>query len=207
MAIDALLLRRAVVSASAAVYWIGVAVHARNIRKRIGRAPNLKPRTPKEKMLWRGWAAANLGCLLQPLVIPGKFAFAPLLAAWTFGAGAGLVVLGYLATLWCYASMGDTWRIGVDRGEKTALITRGPYRFVRHPIYAFQVVMLLGCALLLPTMVSLLILALHFACVQIKAADEENYLRGVHGTAYADYMKRTGRLLPKLTKRQVARRD
>jgi len=58
--------------------------------------------------------------------------------------------------------------------------------------------LLAGAALLLPTGLSFAILALHLICALIKAVDEENYLKTVHGQAYVDYMTRTGRLLPKL---------
>ena len=198
MTIDELFLRRAIVSAAALIYWGGVAIHARRIRKRIGKSANLKPRTPKEKLLWFGWTFMVLGWLVQPLLVPTAWLSAPLLTPLTFVAGLVLIILGYAATLWCYASMGDTWRIGVNRQEKTSLITRGPYNVIRHPIYGFQIVMLAGSALLLPTIFSLVIIAVHFLCVQAKAADEEAYLLGVHGETYRDYLNRTGRLLPKI---------
>jgi len=259
MTFDELFARRAVVFASAVIYWGGVAIQARRVRKRIGKSPNLKPRTPKEKILWLGWMLMILGWLLQPLLVPAPgvsspspppteeragerglsisnstsssrgelsqyeqpssprpsppsaggegvkatvvrlFRCAPsLLTPFTLALGNALVTLGYIATLWCYVSMGDTWRIGVNRSEKTSLVTRGPYRVIRHPIYGFQIVMLAGAALLLPTIFSLLIIVVHFICVQAKAADEENYLLSVHGETYRDYLKRTGRLFPKM---------
>jgi protein-S-isoprenylcysteine O-methyltransferase Ste14 len=198
MTLDEFSLRRLAVSAAALIYWGGVAIHARRIRKRIGKSANLKPRTSKEKILWINWAFMILGWLLQPVFL---FDNKALPAAWltptTLAIGLTLIILGYAATLWCYASMGDTWRIGVNRQEKTSLITRGPYRVIRHPIYAFQIVMLLGSAWLLPTIFSLVIIAVHFVCVQFKAADEEAYLLGVHGETYQSYLNRTGRLLPK----------
>ena len=76
-------------------------------------------------------------------------------------------------------------------------MNRGPYRFVRHPIYLFQIVMLAGGVLLLPTVLSCVILLVHLVCVLIKAVDEETYLLSVHGDAYRDFMAKTGRLLPK----------
>jgi len=130
--------------------------------------------------------------------MPGLSLLAPLLHPAGLVLGLGLVVLGYLGTLWCYLAMGDTWRIGINAGEKTTLVSRGPYRLVRHPIYLFQVVMLAGAALLLPTPTSFGILAIHYACVLIKAADEENYLASVHGDSYRSYARLTGRLFPKL---------
>ena len=51
MTMDELFIRRAVVSAGALIYWGGVAIHARRIRKRIGKSANLKPRTPSAESL------------------------------------------------------------------------------------------------------------------------------------------------------------
>jgi len=194
--------RRAVVSASGLIYWIGVWVLARRVRKQIGRSPNLKPRGTKEKLLWLGWLLVILVWVGQSLVVrtetdwPGVRMFPVLLHPALFAAGLVLVIGGYACTLWCYAAMGDTWRIGVNQNEKTTLVERGPYRVIRHPIYAFQLVMLAGAALLLPTTFSFAILALHLICALIKSVDEENYLKTVHGQTYLDYMSRTGRLLP-----------
>jgi protein-S-isoprenylcysteine O-methyltransferase Ste14 len=108
-----------------------------------------------------------------------------------------MIAAGYAGTLWCYAAMGDAWRMGVNHTETTTLVTRGPYRRVRHPIYLFQIVILLGVALLLPTVLSLVILGVHLLCVLVKAADEESYLLTAHGQTYRDYFVRTGKLFPK----------
>ena len=204
MAIDELFVRRVVVCGSALVYWAGVWVVARRVRRHIGHSPNLKPRTTKERLLWVGWMLVVLGWVGQPFVAGSKGAF----GVFRFMSlphpyvvlivGTALVVAGYAGTLWCYAAMGDAWRIGVNQKEKTSLVFVGPYRFVRHPIYGFQVVMLAGAALLLPTAISFAMLGLHLICTLIKAVDEENYLKTVHGQAYADYMSRTGRLIPRL---------
>jgi len=203
MALDELFLRRAIVTSSALVYWAGVWFQARRVRRRIGRSPNLKPRGAKERVLWVGWMLVVAAWLGQPFVAGG----ANSLFAWrlwpaflhpaVFVAGLGLVLAGYAGTIWCYVAMGDAWRIGVNRKEHTALVAVGPYRFVRHPIYVFQIVMLAGALLLLPTPLSLFILALHFGCVRIKAADEESYLLGQHPEVYGNYLRSTGRLLPK----------
>ena len=116
-------------------------------------------------------------------------------------AGLALVVLGYAGTLWCYVAMGATWRIGINTKEKTILVSHGPYRWVRHPIYGLQVVMLAGAALLLPTVLSFVILLMHYLCALIKAGDEEKYLTGVHGEAYREYLSRTGGLFPRLMRK------
>jgi protein-S-isoprenylcysteine O-methyltransferase Ste14 len=196
--------RRAIVSASGILYWVGVWILARRVRKQIGRSPNLKPRGPKEKILWGGWLLVILVWMGQALVVktenpwPGVALLSALLNPFLLSGGIALVVTGYVCTLWCYAAMGNTWRIGINTNEKTTLVERGPYRWVRHPIYLFQLIMLAGAALLLPTPLSFAILAVHLICALSKALDEENYLRTIHGQAYVDYMARTGRLLPRL---------
>jgi protein-S-isoprenylcysteine O-methyltransferase Ste14 len=213
MSTEELPLRRMAVCASGLIYWGGVLVQARRIRKRIGRSPNLKPRGAKEQALWVGWFVVILAWIGQPFLV-GTTVVKPGLASWpgllhpaSLLAGLVLVVLGYAGTLWTYAAMGDTWRIGVDPKERTALVSRGPYRWVRHPIYLFQIVMLAGAALLLPTVVSFATLAAHWTCVLIKAGDEERYLTMVHGAAYRDYLSRTGRLFPRWIRRRSAAKN
>jgi protein-S-isoprenylcysteine O-methyltransferase Ste14 len=203
MSPEELLLRRVVVSASGLLYWGGVLVQARRVRRHIGHSPNLKPRGTKEKLLWLGWFLVIVVWIGQPFVAGESASYwvfrfiAPLLHPLGLGFGLLLVALGYAGTLWCYVAMGDTWRIGINRKEKTTLVNCGPYRWVRHPIYSLQLVVLTGAALLVPTPLSLGILVFHYVCARLKAADEEKYLLTVHDEAYRDLRKTTGRLLPK----------
>ena len=200
---EELFFRRVVVSASGLLYWGGVLIQARRVRKQIGRSPNLKPRGSREKALWIGWFIVILTWIGQPFLInsntssPALHVFDSLPHLVGLILGLSLVAMGYVGTLWCYMAMGDTWRIGINAKEKTTLVSNGPYLWVRHPIYLFQIVMLAGAALLLPTAASFGILAIHYFCVQIKAADEEKYLETVHGEAYRNYQSRTGGLFPK----------
>ncbi len=202
---DGWTLRQATVFGSALVYWTGVFVQARRVRKLIGRSANLKPRTSREKLLWIGWFLVIAAWLGQPILIAyglGALGLRPLapalLNASSLALGIALIVLGYTGTLWCYSIMGNAWRIGIDQKEKTSLVTEGPFRIVRHPIYLFQIVILLGVLLLLPTALSLLILIIHLVCVSVKALDEESYLLRMHGEQYRNYLSRTGRLFPRL---------
>jgi protein-S-isoprenylcysteine O-methyltransferase Ste14 len=210
MTAEELQLRRIIVSASGLIYWGGVLIQGRRVRKKIGHSPNLKPRGPKEKALWLGWFVVIAVWIGQPFLTGGDAPksglefFPARLSPAGLIAGLVLVTSGYAGTLWCYAAMGDAWRIGVNAKEKTTLVNRGPYRRVRHPIYLFQIVMLAGAALLLPTPASIGILAFHCVCVLIKAADEEKYLTTVHGDAYRDYVSVTGRLFPRFTRRRSA---
>jgi protein-S-isoprenylcysteine O-methyltransferase Ste14 len=197
---DEFLWQRIVVALSGLVYWGGVLVQARRVRKKIGRTPNLKPKGTKERLLWVGWTTVVLCWILQPLWVRGAGSWYGVQAAFVYPAawvaGVVLIVAGYAATLWCYAAMGAAWRIGIDQKGTSKLVQSGPYRLIRHPIYGFQMTMLIGAALLLPTWISLAILVIHYVCASIKAVDEERHLTGVFGEEYRDYMKRTGRFLP-----------
>jgi protein-S-isoprenylcysteine O-methyltransferase Ste14 len=203
MTAEELQLRRIVVCASGLIYWGGVWIQARRIHRQIGRSPNLKPRGLREQALWLGWFVVIAGWVGQPFLVedgtsnPFLVLHHGLLSPAVLIPGIALVLLGYACTLWCYAIMGNAWRIGINAKEKTALVRRGPFRHVRHPIYLFQIVMLAGAALLLPNAVSCFILALHCVCVLFKAADEEKYLATVYGAAYRDYTSVTGLLLPR----------
>jgi protein-S-isoprenylcysteine O-methyltransferase Ste14 len=207
MTAEELQLRRLVVCASGLIYWGGVLIQARRIRKQIGRSPNLRPRGTREKALWFGWFVVILTWIGQPWLValpatkPGFTLLSGLLHPASLVVGMVLVVLGYAGTLWTYAAMGDTWRIGINPKERTALVRHGPYHWIRHPIYSLQIVMLAGAALLLPTPVSFAMLATHYICVLIKARDEEKYLTSVHGDVYRDFLARTGRLFPRLFRR------
>jgi|GEM_PF-505401 protein-S-isoprenylcysteine O-methyltransferase Ste14 len=198
-----MLLRGGLVSASGLIYWGGVLLQARRVRKRIGRTPNLKPRGTKERLLWAGWMIVIVGWIAQPFFIGSESLIAALVHPSALIGGGALIVLGYLATLWCYAAMGAAWRIGIDREGSSSLVQTGPYRRMRHPIYSFQMVMIAGAALLLPTPVSLAILVLHFICASIKASDEEAHLIAVFDGEYRDYMTRSGRFFPRLRMRRI----
>jgi protein-S-isoprenylcysteine O-methyltransferase Ste14 len=205
--IDALFLRKAVVTGSALIYWAGVFVQVHRVRKRIGRSPNVRPRGLKEKVLWSGWLLMIAAWAGQPFLIGRIDQFLFMIISFLihpFGMVFGILLMasGYAGTLWCYAALGDVWRMGIRRHERTALVTDGPYRCVRHPIYLFQVIMLVGVCFLLPTPFSILILLIHSVCVLIKSHDEEVYLFKTHGLAYRDYFSRTGRLLPKWERRR-----
>jgi protein-S-isoprenylcysteine O-methyltransferase Ste14 len=115
--------------------------------------------------------------------------------------GAGLAVLGIAGTLHAQLAMGSSWRVGVDPGERTALRTDGPFRFVRNPIFSWMTVTAAGLALLVPNAASLAAFAALVVGLQIQVRlVEEPYLLRTHGEAYARWAARTGRFVPGLGK-------
>ena len=104
---------------------------------------------------------------------------------------------GIASTLWAQLAMGDSWRVGVDERERTALVASGPFRLVRNPIYTSMLLGMGGLALLTPNLlaavaVTALVVALE---LQVRRVEEPHLLR-VHTGEYAAYAARTGRFLP-----------
>ncbi len=205
---DDLFLREAIVFLSALIYWGGVMINVYRVRGHIGKSPNLmKYKSLKEKLLFMGWFIVIAGWAGQPLIIGsyGHTAFISFINVLyiPFGLtiGLALALTGYACTLWCYKTLGDSWRLGVDGKAKTVLVNQGIYKLVRHPIYLFQIIILIGMASLLPTPFSLAILLIHFICISIMAMEEEAYLMKTHGSEYREYFFSTGRFLPRIKSR------
>jgi protein-S-isoprenylcysteine O-methyltransferase Ste14 len=77
------------------------------------------------------------------------------------------------------------------------LVTSGPYRFVRHPIYSGLLLALLGTALA-TNLIGLVILAVLTAYFYYCATVEEKNLSETFPTAYPDYREHTKMLIPRV---------
>jgi protein-S-isoprenylcysteine O-methyltransferase Ste14 len=114
-------------------------------------------------------------------------------------AGTVTMLLGVALTFAAQLAMGSSWRIGVDPTERTALVTTGLFGWIRNPIYTGMLLTVGGLVLLLPTVVALAAMVAMSAAVEVQVRlVEEPYLRQVHGTEFAAYCRRVGRLVPGL---------
>jgi protein-S-isoprenylcysteine O-methyltransferase Ste14 len=111
--------------------------------------------------------------------------------------GVVLVVLGIAATPAAQLAMGASWRPDVDPTTRTALVTSGPFRLVRNPIFTATAATAAGLALLVPNLVAAAMLVAFVTALQIQVRlVEEPYLHRVHAGAWEQYAARTGRFLP-----------
>jgi protein-S-isoprenylcysteine O-methyltransferase Ste14 len=151
---------------------------------------------------WLGgvaFAGALVGAVLAPIAQGLGWAMPlPALDARPVQAlGLGLALLGTAGTLWAQAAMGESWRIGVDERERTALVATGPFRWVRNPIFTAMVAGLVGLALLTPNVVAVFAIGALCLALELQVRHvEEPHLLAVHGDDYRDYAARTGRFLP-----------
>jgi protein-S-isoprenylcysteine O-methyltransferase Ste14 len=113
-------------------------------------------------------------------------------------AGAVLMAAGIALLASAQLNMGASWRVGIREGEAPGLVTGGLYRFCRHPIYLGLLTAIIGYTALLPTAVSLVLLAAGYTRVRVQVTAEEAYLERTYGAAYREYARRVGRFLPGL---------
>jgi protein-S-isoprenylcysteine O-methyltransferase Ste14 len=117
--------------------------------------------------------------------------------AWAAAAGIALGVGGVALTLVAQLAMGDSWRIGVDPGARTDLVTDGVFGSVRNPIFTAMIVATVGLVLLVPNSVSAAALLVLVSALEVQVRMvEEPYLRTVHGPAYETYLVSAGRFVP-----------
>jgi len=109
--------------------------------------------------------------------------------------GVGLLLVSFGWILIAQKQMGDSWRIGIDREQKTSLVRHGVFKLSRNPIFLGMRINLLGLFLILPNAVTLAALVLGDALVQIQVRLEEEYLSRVHGEEYERYRRQTRRWL------------
>ncbi len=79
--------------------------------------------------------------------------------------------------------------------ENACLVTSGPYRWIRHPMYASLLLVMLGIALFYAQLPNYAGLVMVIVAVVGKMHREERHLH-LHFEDYSDYVRRTHRLLP-----------
>lgn len=113
--------------------------------------------------------------------------------------GLALAVGGIALTFCAQLAMGDSWRVGVDPEERTELVTDGPFRLVRNPIYSAMLPTVFGLVLMVPSALAVAAIVTLFVGLELQVRlVEEPYLLRVHGDAYARYSARVGRFVPRL---------
>jgi protein-S-isoprenylcysteine O-methyltransferase Ste14 len=91
---------------------------------------------------------------------------------------------------WCVKTISSWW-------NKSRLCTTGPYRFVRHPMYAGGALLFgYGVALILNSWIFLLWPVLWCFILSALVRKEERMMEAVFGDEYRRYAARTGRILP-----------
>lgn len=139
---------------------------------------------------------------LSPLVYllnPAWMAWSKIgLPEWVRWLGVFIGVLCTFGIYWLFSSIGSGITPTSATRKEHRLVTKGPYRWVRHPLYTIGSSMFIAFGMIADNWFIALLGVLAFLGMAARTPKEEANLIEKFGEEYRDYMKRTGRFLPKL---------
>ena len=113
--------------------------------------------------------------------------------------GCLLAVAGAALVLRSRAELGDAWSFVPTADQRTGLVTTGPYRLVRHPIYLGLILLATGEALAFSSWPALMVVLSGIVpTLAWRARAEEKLLSRAFGECYAVYRQRTKMIIPYL---------
>lgn len=163
-------------------------------------APDDTVKSGKRRTL-RRWlkSTSNRTFVLYPLCIAALEAIVqrgwPAIAPW----GLPLLLWGYLQYRWVgryrtrLGGGGPGLAVPPDR-----IVDRGPYAYVRNPMYLGHLLFMLGLAITFRSWAALVLLVVHVAWFQSRVLQDEAHLQALFGAEYADYQARVKRWVPGL---------
>lgn len=133
------------------------------------------------------------------LINPSWMAWAKIgLPEWVRWFGVGIGILCILGIYWLFSSIGSGITPTSATRKEHRLVTSGPYRWVRHPLYTVGSSMFVAFGMMADNWFIALLGVLAFIGMAVRTPKEETNLIEKFGDEYREYMKRTGRFLPKL---------
>lgn len=140
---------------------------------------------------------------LSPLIYlinPAWMAWSKIgLPEWVRWLGFAIGILCVLGIYWLFSSIGTGITPTSATRKQHQLVTRGPYRWVRHPLYTVGSSMFIAFAIMADNWFIAALGILTFLLMAIRTPKEEANLIEKFGDEYREYMKRTGRFFPKVS--------
>lgn len=139
---------------------------------------------------------------LSPLVYllnPAWMAWSKIgLPEWVRWLGVGIGIVCTSLIYWLFSSIGSGITPTSATRTKHTLVTSGPYRWVRHPLYTVGSSMFISFGVTADNWFIIALGVLAFIAMAIRTPKEETNLIEKFGDEYREYMKHTGRFFPKL---------
>lgn len=140
------------------------------------------------------WVAAILS-LINPPWMAWSQADLPAGLRWA-GVGLGAICVGLI--YWLFSSIGRGITPTVATRKEHTLVTHGPYRWVRHPLYSVGTAFFISLALMTTSWLVFVLIVAGFVLLALRLPNEEAHLIARFGDEYRGYMRRTGKFLPRL---------
>ncbi|MGH9557190.1 MAG: isoprenylcysteine carboxylmethyltransferase family protein [Terriglobales bacterium] len=171
-----------------------------HVRARVWQRERITP-----EAAWMLWL--RLGLALPSFAVVVAYLFRPQVLAWAalpvpaagrwLGAALSTLAVGLL--LWIHLTLDRNFSGELRIRRDHTLVTTGPYRYVRHPMYSTFLLLFAGFLLLTANGfiggAGLVMVGLVMA---VRTSREEQMLLEAFGERYREYMARTGRFLPRL---------
>lgn len=175
------------------------------LSRRYGRPGGDVPRSADGPVMATALAAGGLafyGSLLAFIGWPPLLAWSsmglPPVVRW---AGVAPLAAGASLALWARFTLGRSSTVTAVPAPHAELVTRGPYRRFRHPIYSAGLLMIPGAAALTDSAFVLAVGVVMLGVLDVRTRREERLLLERFGDAYRRHMEGTHRWLPRLRAR------
>jgi protein-S-isoprenylcysteine O-methyltransferase Ste14 len=114
---------------------------------------------------------------------------------WLWGVGLAAFVLGLALAVWARVYLGRNWGMPMSQKADPELVTAGPYRSVRHPIYSGIILAMIGTAVAVSVywLIAVVLLGAYFV---YSAATEERYMAERFPDGYPAYRRSSKMLIP-----------
>lgn len=107
-----------------------------------------------------------------------------------------LLTLFLAFSIWARIILGRNWSGAIQKVQGQRLVTKGPYKYIRNPIYTGIIGGFIGTFITIGTLASFIGMLLSVAIYILKIIKEENFLVDTFGNEYVEYKKRTWALIP-----------
>ena len=165
-------------------YWLLAAAGAKRQEPRAGTAAGIGVRFGLVLLVFLLARTRTLGAAAGIIQIPA-----------VQGLGIVLFVAGLALAIWARLYIGRNWGMPMSVKADPELVTTGPYRYVRHPIYSGVILGMVGTALAvgLDWLIVALLMAVYF--IYSATVEEKNLVR-LFPTTYPSYKRSTKMLVP-----------
>ncbi len=147
---------------------------------------------------WTRFAGLRLGVILVILLLVRVRALKGHTAIsdpWLQGIGLAVFLLGLALAIWARVYLGQNWGMPMSQKADPELVTTGPYRSIRHPIYSGIILAMIGTtiAVSLYWLVAVALLGAYFV---YSATVEERFMARRFPDTYPEYKRSTKMLIP-----------